>query len=174
VLDLDGYPHPKQSLRLDLQPATSSANLQAGAYALTFVAAPACTAIRSDLRTRRYDATITVSPQTRIYSVLPSGGSRLVPGEFPLGLAGTFATFYDEWGFWEQLPPFVYFHLFGSGAGTVEPTTLSRIEMRYEGTFRYCSLRSARNGGCYQAPADQVIESGECFSQDHRVILERR
>ena len=62
----------------------------------------------------------------------------------------------------------------GTAAATVEPTTLSRIEMKYVGTFRYCSLRAARAGGCNQPPADQVIERGECYSQDHRVILERR
>jgi hypothetical protein len=133
----------------------------AGNYTLTFIADSICaSALRADLRTRTYAATITDMSQPNYlagtrFTIVPSGAEFEAPFNwFSVGVAGDYLAFWlgDE-HLKEKLAANTYLELSGS-AEAVTTSDASTISASFDGTFR--------------------SSAAACTSYNHQLILIRQ
>jgi hypothetical protein len=158
-------------------------NLVPGEYSLTLEIDNTCAGIPSELRTRRYDATVEAwrapSGEPLTYAVSVSGPTLFhsFDGRLYLGVAGhDLVLSTDEETFYEDLPALTYLSFVGDGKTTVGDLNPSRISIPFDGFVDYCVFNKPRDRftNCHTAPASQIVTREFCRSANHQMVLSRR
>lgn len=156
----------------------------AGNYTLTFIADSACAQLPAEVRTRSYQATVTLMPTTRhpagTFFELTVGGAPFLANfkTVPLHVAGDYfavelGDFHGQPGLVEQLAETTYLAFSGSAPVSVGSSTLSSISVPFEGLIDYCVLPAAMGSRYSCVPASAGART-DCQSTRHRLVLERR
>ena len=154
----------------------------AGNYTLTISADPACTALPGDVRTRTYQAAVSVNTYggntagTSFHGVVT--GAQFAPNAnlFFVGVFGDYvntSTIGEGPSIVEQVGPNRYVAFSGEAGLSVGPAGTATISAPFKGTIEYCELKSAigRYYDCSQALA-AVRE--ECTSNNGQLTMTRQ
>jgi hypothetical protein len=171
--------NPDWWLHFSLEALAPHPNI-AGTYTLTLVANGACAGLPDDLRTRRYEATVTpaVDPTNSRFDVTVKG-SPIVPSRsrFTIGLAGDYvAVEVGDWGHGgaglvEQIAPNTYMSVAGSFAGSV--TGEAAISGAFYGLIERCELNKEW-GGLYNCTEGSPVSHQTCGPMPHQLTFARR
>ena len=154
----------------------------AGDYTLTFVADGACAGLPEEVRTRTYQATVTLTsrpgdPANSRFDVTVTGGNLLERyNGFTIGVVGDYVkTDIGDWGHGapglvEQIAPNTYLTLGGAIATTANDTSM--IAGSFVGAIERCELTSEW-GSRYSCEGGAVVHE-RCSSQNHGFSLRRR
>jgi hypothetical protein len=156
----------------------------AGDYTLTLTAAATCSTLPSDTRSRSYPVTITrrfrentadlmgFDVEIRSASVLES------LRRFSIGVAGDYISLYlsrvegEDPAVAEDLGANRYVAFTGETFATLNPASLSTIDLVFDGSIDVVTLRSPL-GTAYMLPPADVISKEHCTSPEHRLVLSR-
>jgi hypothetical protein len=175
--------NPNYWVYFTLAPLVPPVNL-AGNYTLTFIADSACAQLPSEVRTRSYEATVTLMPATRhptdTFFELTFGGAPFLTNfkTVPLHVAGDYfavelGDFHGQPGLVEQVAETTYLAFSGSAPVSVGTSTLNSISVPFEGLIEYCVLPAAM-GSRYSCEPVSAGARAQCQSTRHRLVLERR
>jgi hypothetical protein len=158
----------------------------AGEYTLTVIAASACAALPTDLRTRTYTATVKSAPDRPSTSFdVNVSGAPFAEGykSFKIHVAGDYVAgslgwrhdngtgYHDEPGVVEQVAPNTYLAFGGwFSASVTDPST---IAAPLDAFIDYC-VTPSEMGPVYSCGPGQFVAHAECTSAGHRLILTRR
>lgn len=173
--------NPQWWIHFYLEALTPPASI-AGDYTLSFVADSACAGLPDEVRTRSYEATVTLvsrpgEPANSRFDVAVTGATLLDRyNSFTIGVVGTYVkTDIGDWGHGapglvEQIAPNTYLTI-GGGVATsvVEPSTIAGS---FVGAFERCELTSEW-GSRYSCDGG-AVSHGRCSSQNHGFTLKRR
>ena len=156
----------------------------AGNYTLTFIADSLCAQLPTGVRTRSYQATVTLMPTTRhpadTFFELTVGGAPFLTNfkTVPLHVAGDYfvlelGDFHGQPGLVEQVAETTYLAFSGSAPVSVGTSSLNSISVPFEGLIDYCVLPAAM-GSRYSCVPVSAGARAQCQSTRHRLVLERR
>ena len=158
----------------------------AGNYTLTFIADSLCAQLPNEVRTRSYQATITLMPTTRhpadTFFELTVGGAPFLTNfkTVPLHVAGDYfalelGDFHGQPGISVQAQPGErgYCHSVGLALESLGTSSLNSISVPFEGLIDYCVLPAAM-GSRYSCVPVSAGARAQCQSARHRLVLERR
>jgi hypothetical protein len=172
--------NPQWWIHFYLESLTSPAGI-AGDYTLTFVADSACAGLPDEVRTRTYEATVTLTsrpgePANSRFDATVTGGTFVERyNSFTIGVAGDYVRAelgdgHGGPGLVEQIAPRTYVTLGGTIAASVTDT--STIAGSFVGAFERCELAS--EWGSRFSCDGGVVSHGRCSSQSHAFSLRRR
>jgi hypothetical protein len=172
---------PQWWIQFYLEALTPPASI-AGDYTLTFVADGACNGLPEEVRTRTYEATVTLTsrpgePANSRFDVALTGAALLDRyNSFTIGVVGDYVkTDIGDWGHGapglvEQIGPNTYLTIGGGFALSIkEPSTIAGS---FAGAIERCELTSewASRYSCESG----AVSHGRCTSQNHGFTLRRR
>ena len=141
-----------------------------GAYELTFIADPACTALPAEARVRRYQTTLDDSDHT--FQLLTLSGASFARPNGGYAWNAIYLQAYENFvnlnfsdpAVWELLDGPASVYIEGAAAGVISG---SSTELRLTGEFEFC-------GATITAGAGECEQERSCKSSNHTLTLTRR